>query len=568
MAKYDVNADPVTAVNAWLAQFQVASNGAITYDAAAALTDTFHTTWLHVALQMLVYEFTVSGNDLLNLTKPNPSTSEALGTIITLQDHTASHGVNYTIDDTVMQYHFGGSISINNGDDVYYGMAVAGKTASATNLLVLQNEAALPPFWGTGLNGDADNVMRIMVKGRSGGVDIDNRTVIVRAAKKGDTFATWKVTLGLGEKSAVIVTEFDPQDQTAAGTVAGYTGIALNEGYSLLDVDGNGDAPFFMAATYGGNNKKALYEYTKYLVEESSANTVFGVPGKLWTGRIVDCAVGAGAGTFVQNERVTWPTGAGNLMAIDDTAGSSATRLVLHLGKGVLPIAGQTITGAGGATTDLQSDSVLVPSHPAILGQFTGSWVGAQGAGFQLSEITSSDLLKDLDGNSLSPLNSVPIAITVKGVTNTHLFLTRKDAATGSVDLTQLTVAAGSAVNDLFLDVNEAIPADTPQNGWLLIGETGTYEPIQYTSWSGSRFVTPALPQGYTSAKPVMVGFFYDVIAADGGTATTSVIYQGVDIDLAGWAKFAAPGSVFKPALIDATVGAAGLSLTIQLQAE
>ncbi|MCP4466121.1 MAG: hypothetical protein GY813_05150, partial [Halieaceae bacterium] len=94
MTAYAYEADPTTAVNALLAQFAFTTEGNIRYVSGS---DTFHTRWIHVAVQKLEWDLEISGDDELNLSKPNPSTSEALGTIITLKDHTTNYGVRYNI---------------------------------------------------------------------------------------------------------------------------------------------------------------------------------------------------------------------------------------------------------------------------------------------------------------------------------------------------------------------------------------------------------------------------------------------------------------------------------------
>jgi len=94
MAIYDSDANASTAVTAWLAQFKVASTGAITYVSGA---DTFHVQWLDRALQKIAYDFAISGDDEINLSFPNPSKAEAQNQIITLYDHTVDFGVNYNV---------------------------------------------------------------------------------------------------------------------------------------------------------------------------------------------------------------------------------------------------------------------------------------------------------------------------------------------------------------------------------------------------------------------------------------------------------------------------------------
>lgn len=241
MAIYDTEASSSAAITAWLAQFKVAASGAITYVSG---TDTFHVKWINRALQKLAWDFTISGDDEVNLSFPNPSKEEALGKIVTLNDHTTNFSKNYTVTDQVMEYHFGGSVSQNNGDDIYYGLIVYGATSTPLPLKVIQNEVELTSHWGNGINQTATNVLnRIMVKGRTGGADIDNLTIVVKASTWLETYAVWETVLALGESVASITTADDPQNTTALATVQAY-GITKSEGYNLLDLDGAGNKPY------------------------------------------------------------------------------------------------------------------------------------------------------------------------------------------------------------------------------------------------------------------------------------------------------------------------------------
>ena len=180
MAIYDTNADSSTAITAWLAQFKVASTGAITYVSG---TDTFHVKWINRSLQKIAWDFVISGDDEVNLSFPNPSKEEALGKIVTLNDHTTNYSVNYTVTDEVMEYHFGGSVSQNNGDDIYYGLIVLGVTSIPLPIKIIQDETEITSWWGNGLNQtDGNTLLRVMVKGRSGGADIDGLRIELKQA--------------------------------------------------------------------------------------------------------------------------------------------------------------------------------------------------------------------------------------------------------------------------------------------------------------------------------------------------------------------------------------------------
>ena len=332
MAIYDRDATATTAVTAWLAQHQVDATGAITDDGTV---DTFHVYWIHRSLQKIVYDLVASGNDDPNLSYPDPSTQAAVGKIITLKNHTTDYSVNYTVTDTVMQSHFGGSVSQNDGDDIYYGLKIPGEVGIPMPIKVLQEHIVLTSHWGTGKNQtDSKTLARIMVKGRSGGADIDNLIVNVRLDTWGHTFAVWETTLELGEAQAPVSSSADPQNTTVLSTVQAYT-IAKSEGYKSLNLDGQGLKPYLGEWSYAPEgSKKALYEFVKSLLVDTTAETLYGVNGSLWTGRVYDVVVASGSGTWVQNETLSWTGGTGNLVGVDTLDGISTTRLFFHLNTG------------------------------------------------------------------------------------------------------------------------------------------------------------------------------------------------------------------------------------------
>lgn len=350
MAIYDIDATATTAVTAWLAQHKVAATGAIT---DVSTTDTFHVYWIHRSLQKIAYDLAISGDDEINLSYPNPSKSEAIGTIITLNDHTTDYSINYTVTDTVMESHFGGSVSQNGGDDIYSGIQILGKTDGTVPINVLQNHTVLTSHWGNGKNQtDSNTLARLCIKTRVGGVTTDNNLVHVRLNKWLYPYATWGTTLGLGEKVASVSAESqDPQNTTALITTVRAYDVTNTDGYNLIDLDGNGTKPYIGKWNWGTQaTKKSIYEFVKAILAEDSTDTLYGVTGTLWTGRLYDCVITPGTGTWVQSETLSWTGGTGNLVAVDDLTATGTTRLVLHLNTGVFPDDTVVITGSGTAS--------------------------------------------------------------------------------------------------------------------------------------------------------------------------------------------------------------------------
>lgn len=577
MAIYDTGADSSTAITAWLSQFKVAASGAITYVSGA---HTFHVKWINRALQKLAWDFAISGDDEVNLSFPNPSKEEALGKIVTLNDHTTDYSVNYTVTDEVMEYHFGGSVSQNGGDDIYYGLQVLGRSTTPVPLKIIQNEVELTSHWGTGKNQtDSNTQIRIMVKGRDTGVDIDGLRIVIKASTWGETYAIWETTLALGESVGSISTDADPQNTSVLATVQAY-GISKSEGYNLLDLDGNGNKPYLGEWSYSPqSSKKALYEFVKAILVDGSTDTLYGVDGDLWTGRLYDCSIGSGTGTHVQNETVSWGTGDtagnGNLIGVDTVTGTATGRYILHLGAGVPPASGETLTGNGTATAVLDADAVLLATSPNHLAQFTGAWIGAYGIGFDSNEIGSVDSFKDLDGNIISPPNYVTVSGTIVALNSAddlHVFLAPKDAVLNAPDYTVYT-CVGEAIGQPQIEMNEAIASDTPQTGWVGVFKTGTttYKFYEYDSWTGSTFslVGVIADDAITASDPAFHAILYDSMV--GGTTTktisNSLIYTS-DIAVRGWIRHGDASGVDKIIPISGTIGSGGFNFTGTMEAE
>ncbi len=592
MAVYDSDATASTAVTAFLAQFTLSANGNIRWSTG---TDTFHVKWLHIALQKKVWDFSTSGDDILNLAKPDPSTSEALGTIITLRDHTTNYSVRYNIDDTAAEYFFGGSIEQTNASsqtERYSGLQVLGSVnLGTTELQIIQNGALLTSHWSTGKNQtDANTLLRILVKTYTAGAETDNSVVIVKASEWGDTYATWETTLGLGEKVAAINTTGDPQNDTLAATVGAYTGyataMATLEGVDQIDVDGLGADTFLGTASYnaltGNQNKKALFEVVKHALRRGTTTTIYGIDGDLWTGRVYDCSIGSGTGTHVQNETCSWGTGAtagtGHLLGVDNLSGASTTRYVLHLETGVPPTNTLTITGNGAATAVLNADGVKLTTAANHLGQFTGTnWIGAYGIGFADSELTFGDSVTSLDGATPAVPQNVTITINVtcgNSADDPHVFIAEKDAAVTAPDYTVYTLAA-QASGSSTITINESIASDEPQDCWLGVYPTGlsTYKFYHVSSWTGSVFTLDATdhPTGtdeaFTLNDPAFVAILYTSATGAGTDKTVSNTYvYSTDKDVIGWVRHGDPTTPDKPVPISASVGSGGYTTTVVLE--
>jgi len=291
----------------------VAVNGDIRY---TGTTDTYTVLELHRFLQDLADNASSSGDDLIDITSETPS-DRAFDTIITLN-------APYNIDDTLAESLYGGSITQDGGDTVYSGLQILGSVNNANTQIEIVQDGALydapTPFWGDqstgGLNGDsvAGILLRILVKTRVSGADIDGKRIRCQARHWGDTYDFFNATLGVGEGTAALSTTPDAQNDTLQGTVTAYTHVTNTEGFQTIDLNnGNGAREYYSAWTYGadtsGDGLKGMWEFIKDLTGNGTAKTIHGLNGEFFLGITHSMAYDNEAGgPFTEDEILAWGT--------------------------------------------------------------------------------------------------------------------------------------------------------------------------------------------------------------------------------------------------------------------
>jgi hypothetical protein len=296
--------------------FSVAVNGDIRHVSGTAHYDVlaFHR-WLQESADD---EAPATANDYLDITSQTPS-ERSTNQIIALLG-------TYNIDDTAAQFLYGGSISQDGGNTLYSGLQVLGAVNdSNTQIQVIQDHDyydTTSPFWGDqstgGYNGNATQgvLMRILVKTRVNGADINGKRVRVQARAWGDTYDFFDVTLGEGESVAALSTTPDAQNDTAIGTVQAWAGgdIPTNtEGFQQIDINnGNGNFPYYSKWTYNTNaaGLKAIWEYIKEITGNDSpeAASPHGMNGELFIGISHQISYDNQSGTFQEDETLVWGT--------------------------------------------------------------------------------------------------------------------------------------------------------------------------------------------------------------------------------------------------------------------
>lgn len=300
------------------------STGDIRHESGTA---TYTVLELHRYLQQLADDAQMAGganDDLLDITSRTPS-ERITDQIINLIDHTATSGPRFNIDDATSEFLYGGSIKQGSGatEELYSGLRVLGSVVqTGTTVQIVQDKALYDgdaPFWGdqtTPFNGSVTGgvLMRLLVKSRVNGCDIDNKNVLVQIRNFGDTYAFFAVTLSTGEAVAAVSSVDDPQNDTLKATVAAYTHVTNTEGFQQIDIgDGNGNQPYYSKWTFTTDDQsdglKSVWEWVKYITETGTAQTIHGIDGEFFRGithtYVYDNLVG---GPFQEDEEVVWGT--------------------------------------------------------------------------------------------------------------------------------------------------------------------------------------------------------------------------------------------------------------------
>lgn len=259
---------------------------------------------MHRALQAFADDLTSSGDDELDITDLTPS-ERSTDNIITLIN-------SFNIDATAAEHLYDGSIIQSSGDTIYDGLLVVGTVETGTQLQVVQNNALVSNYWGTGLNDDSGQniLLRIMILVRDDGADIDGRILRVQARELSDSYAEFTINgTARGNNVAAISTSNDLNNQTAAGTISGWT-ITNTEGLNAIDVDGDSTTEnYYSQWDKGTQSINDLYEYTKWIQRRGTSETIHGMNGELFRGITHSFAYdGESGGGPATNDSFAWGT--------------------------------------------------------------------------------------------------------------------------------------------------------------------------------------------------------------------------------------------------------------------
>lgn len=184
-------------------------------------------------------------------------------------------------------------------------------------------------------------------------------------------------------------------------------------------------------------------------------------------------------------------SGGSAIILADDDNGADGT-LWVQLVSGTAPADGYTLYQRGDTAIDHGVVNIAVTTRtvsPEFIGTYTGSaFIGAHGIGVDPTDGIAADQFFELVAGALvQPPNNQ--SFTVFGLVVGDRVLVTNDNA-GSPDFAQLTnTNLLSSATQGSVEVDEAIPSDTPGTGWLRVEtNAGRYQHCVYTSWTGSIF--------------------------------------------------------------------------------
>jgi hypothetical protein len=455
-----------------------------------------------------------ASGDELDITNVDPS-RRSTDNIITLIN-------GYTLNAAAPEHLYDGSIiqgTVGVDQIIWDGVVNFGN--SDVQIQLIQDGAVLTDdWWNTrdkvygdgGLNYDDDAGIshRFMLKVHdfvADGGDIDGRRVIGTARRFGYTYQEFKINgSARGNNVLALADGTDLNNQTAIGTVAGWTGITLvTEGYVGLDINDDATVEYFYSewnTNYPTNTINNFYERMKWLTRDGSASTFYGLNGELFRGITHEVAYTSLTGTFDEGYGISWSgasVGTGQILA-----DNGSNKLWIQLLTGVAPVStaslSQTTPDAASATAGTITDRSALISKPFI-GVSTGTQIiGAYGVGIQPSDINSGDKVFDLSNAQWSPPNLVTNSVTGVVIGEDYILVapafgtdTNGDPA---IDKNQFEVGVALTTDNVTSVTIQAgriegasIPTDTPSTGYIRVTDNNGFErKLHYSSWTGSVF--------------------------------------------------------------------------------
>jgi hypothetical protein len=236
----------------------------------------------HRWLQDLADDAVAQGDDELDITNINPSSRSYDNLIYFLG--------NVNIDATAAEHLYDGTIIQNDGDERFDGIVNFGNLD--VQIQIHQNGAVLSDDWwnyaGGGLNPDSAQGIshRFLIQTRSNGVDIDGRRVLGICRRFGYTYKEFLINgTSFGNNVLALDDGNDINNNTAEGTVSGWTTITNTEGLRNIDVNADGSTEqYYSEWNRDSYTINQFTERMKWLTRDGTSSTINGLNGELFRG--------------------------------------------------------------------------------------------------------------------------------------------------------------------------------------------------------------------------------------------------------------------------------------------
>lgn len=376
-----------------------------------------------------------------------------------------------------------------SGENLWSNIFSLGTIVSGTTLDVWQNDAQITPWWTSGQ-------IDILVKVKEMGTEIDTGNVTVLARKYSTLYDHFVIDASTGRNPVPLAAFTDANNQTASGTVAGYSDITITFGASSHDLgNGNGAQPYDVDINCAGRTLTQVYEYLKYVTRTGSGTTLNGVNGEFYTavGDIRLNYTGESSGPFVQGNAITSSAGgSGYIVSLIDN-GTTGT-LVIRNVHGTFANT-NTLTSSGTTATISGVPDSITPSKQAPFGTFAGgNFFGARGVYIYNMHASDANSYELIDSTNTSQVPPATISVAVNGVVSgdrVSVFRTTGDNEIIDKDYLHSHATNNSAATTAWeTHASTPIPADTPTAGFIRLVKvaTNTEERIAYSSWTGNVF--------------------------------------------------------------------------------
>jgi hypothetical protein len=161
------------------------------------------------------------------------------------------------------------------GENLWANVYSLGSIEAGTNIYAIQNGTKLTSWWSAGH-------VDVLIKVKEAGTEIDGASITLFAREFSDTYDWYTIDLSAGGRNAVpLASANDLNNQTASGTVAGWSNVTITFGSISRNLNnGNGLQPYDVEIDCGGRVLSQVYERLKYETRRTSTTSLDGVEGE------------------------------------------------------------------------------------------------------------------------------------------------------------------------------------------------------------------------------------------------------------------------------------------------